>query len=156
VITNLLTPELVLEDFRAATRDDALAKIAEHVAASANGVDGAELLRTLEEREAQSSTALGEGVAIPHARMARLKRTIILFARSSGGIEWKSPDRRPVHLVLMLAGPADDPGGYLKTLAAVSRLMRDAQCRARLMAATTADELLRILREEAGKSTAGA
>jgi mannitol/fructose-specific phosphotransferase system IIA component (Ntr-type) len=156
VITNLFTPELVLEDLRAATRDDALATLADHVALNADGVDGAELLRTLERREAQSSTALGEGVAIPHARIAGLKRTILLFARSSAGIEWESPDRRPVHLVLMLAGPAEDPGGYLKTLAAVSRLMRDARCRARLMAAATADELLRILREDAGKSAAGA
>jgi mannitol/fructose-specific phosphotransferase system IIA component (Ntr-type) len=154
VITNLLTPALILEDFRAATRDDALAHLADHVATHADGVDGALLLRTLQQREAQASTALGDGVAIPHARIARLKRMIIMFARSSTGIDWMAPDGRPVRLVLLLAGPAEDPGGYLKTLAAVSRLMRDTQCRTRLLAATTADELLRILRDEADKSSA--
>ena len=156
MITNLFTPELVVAHLRASTRDDALVTLVEHVAEHAYGLDRADLLRTLEQREAQGSTALGEGVAIPHARVPRLKRMILLFARSPSGIEWEAPDGRPVHLVLMLAGPAEDPGGYLKALAAVSGLMRDAQCRSRLRAAATSDELLRILRAEADKSAIAA
>jgi len=79
---------------------------------------------------------------------------IVVFARSKAGVDWNATDKRPVHLALMLAGPAEDPGMYLKTLAAISRLMRDAQCRARLMSAETADDLLRVLRDEAAKAAA--
>ena len=154
MITDLLARELILEDLRAATPAEVLEKVAEHAAANVDGVDGAELLRTLSQREAQASTALGDGVAIPHARIRGLQRMIVVFARSKAGVDWNASDKRPVHLALMLAGPAEDPGMYLKTLAAISRLMRDAQCRARLMSAETADDLLRVLRDEAAKAAA--
>lgn len=156
MITDLLKRELVVEDLRAPTWREALEKLAARCATEVRDVEGEELLRTLSAREAQASTALGEGVAIPHARMSGLARMVVVFARSRSGIDWKAPDGRPVHLVLMLAGPAEDPGGYLKALAGMSRLMRDAQCRARLMSATDADELLRILREDAAKGAATA
>lgn len=156
MIADLLAPELVLADLRAATRDEALEKLGEHAAANARGIDPTALTRTLAQREAQASTALGDGVAIPHARIPGLGRMIVVVARSAGGIDWQAPDGRPVHLAVMLAGPAEDPGTYLKTLAAISRLMRDGQCRARLMSAATADELFRVAREEAVKSAGGA
>lgn len=152
MIIELLARELILEDFRAATPTEALEKLAGHAARNVDGVDGAELLRTLSQREAQASTALGDGVAIPHARIPGLRRMIVVFARSKRGIGWGAPDGRPVHLVLMLAGPAEDPGVYLRTLATISRVMRDTQCRARLMSAETPDDLLRILRDEVAKT----
>lgn len=156
MIAELLTRELVLEDLRAATPAEVLEKLAEHAAANIDGVDGAELLRTLSQREAQASTALGDGVAIPHARIRALRRMIVVFARIKARVDWSAPDKRPVHLALMLAGPVEDPGVYLRALAASSRLMRDAQCRARLMSAETTDDLLRVLRDEAVKAAVGA
>ena len=156
MITELLARELILEDLRAATAAEVLEKLAEHAAANVAGIDGAALLRTLSQREAQASTALGDGVAIPHARIPGLRRMIVVFARSKRGVDWNAPDGRPVHLAVMLSGPAEDPGVYLRTLAAISRLMRDAQCRARLMNAETEDDLLRVLRDEAEKGGVGA
>lgn len=154
MIADLLAPELVLADLRAATGDEALEKLAEHAAANVPGLDAPALARTLALREAQASTAPGDGVAIPHARIPGLGRMIVVVARSASGIDWNAPDGQPVHLAILLAGPAEDPGKYLKTLAAISRLMRDEQCRARLMRAATADELFRVAREEAVKSAA--
>ena len=151
MIVDTLAREMILDDLRAATREEALEKLAEHVAANAHGIDRDELLRTLEQREAQASTALGGGVAIPHARIPGLDRMVIAVARSRNGIDWKASDGRPVHLALMLAGPAEDPGGYLKALATISRLLRDGRCRVRLTSAADADDLLRVLREEADK-----
>src|SRR5439155_1048387 len=82
------------------------------------------------------------GLAIPHARLAGLERTVAAFARSRTGIQWESVDGKPTHLVFLLAGPADLPGAYLKVLAGVSRLLSDERCRARLMEAESETELL--------------
>ena len=148
MIGDLLTRELLFPELDARSRDDALAQLSRHVADYMTGVNGAALLRTLKEREAQATTAFGDGVAIPHARIAGLDRMVAAFARSKEGIDWNAPDSQRVHLILMLAGPADKPDLYLKTLAAVSRMLRDAHWRARLAAAADADELLAALRED--------
>jgi PTS system fructose-specific IIC component len=81
---------------------------------------------------------------------------IAAFARSRAGIDWDAPDGMAAHLILMLAGPAEQPGTYLKALAGASRLLRDRECRARLMSATDGDELLRVLREEEATNGNGA
>jgi mannitol/fructose-specific phosphotransferase system IIA component (Ntr-type) len=154
VITELLAPELLVTELTANTKDEALEHLARRVAERNRDVDQAQLLSTLHDREQQASTGLGEGVAIPHARLAGLDRMIAAFARSSGGIEWDAADGRPAHLVLLLAGPADQPGTYLKTLAGASRLLRDPQCRARLMSAADAEEMLNVLRNQEGRAAA--
>src|ERR1700752_4261133 len=113
VITELLAPELLVADFDARPRDEALEHLARRVTESNPDIDRALLLRTLRERESQASTGLGDGVAIPHARLLGLDRMIAAFARSSEGIDWDASDGRPAHLVLLLVGPAEQPGTYL-------------------------------------------
>ncbi len=146
MIQDLFRRELVFAELDTRTRDDALAQLARHVADSAPGVNGAALLRTLKDREAQATTAFGDGVAIPHARLPGLAGMVVAFARSRAGIEWNAPDRQPVSLILMLAGPADKPDLYLKTLASASRLLRDVTWRTRLLAAESDEELFDTLR----------
>jgi mannitol/fructose-specific phosphotransferase system IIA component (Ntr-type) len=148
MITELLAPELVFAVLDARTKTEALEQMARAIARRHAHIDAGRLLATLSEREAQASTALGEGVAIPHARLAGLADMVAAFARSPVGIEWDAPDGVPAHLILMLAGPSEQPGTYLKTLAAASRLLRDRDVRARLGGAASATELLEIWRNE--------
>ena len=147
-ITDLLTEKLVFPSFDAPGSDEAIAALGMHLAACHPEIDGDHLVDVLRERERQMTTALGDGVAIPHARLARLDRTVAAFARSRAGVPWESPDGMPTCLVFVLAGPADLPGAYLKVLAGVSRLLSDERCRARLMDAADAAEMLLVLREE--------
>jgi len=156
VISELLAPELLVTELEAKSKDEALGALAERVAKRHPDVDRDVLLGVLREREAQASTGLGDGVAIPHARLAGLQRMIAVFARSSAGIDWDAPDGRPAHLVLLLAGPADQPGTYLKTLAGASRLLREGACRTRLMDAGGEHEILGVLRTEEGRNGAAA
>jgi mannitol/fructose-specific phosphotransferase system IIA component (Ntr-type) len=155
MITELLTPELLFADLDAGTKTDALERMAAEIAQRRPGIDRQRLLATLTEREAQASTALGDGVAIPHARIVGLDGMVAAFARSRAGVEWDAPDGTPAHLILMLAGPAEQPGTYLKMLASASRLLRDREVRARLIEATDAVELLRILRDEEAAHAGG-
>ena len=151
-ITDLLTKELVLPALDARGSDEVIETLAMRVAAQHRDIERDRLVRALRERERQITTALGDGVAIPHARLAGLDRTVAAFARSKAGIPWESVDGKPTHLVFLLAGPADQPGAYLKVLAGVSRLLSDERCRARLMEAENETDLLLILRDEEARS----
>ena len=154
MITELLAPGLLVSELGARTKDEALEELARRVADSSGDVDRARLVEALRERESQASTGLGDGVAIPHARLPGLDGMIAAFARSSSGIDWNAADGRPAHLVVLLVGPAEQPGTYLKTLAGASRLLRDASCRARLMGAADAREILEVLRDEEARAAA--
>ncbi|HKA27754.1 MAG TPA: PTS sugar transporter subunit IIA [Candidatus Binatia bacterium] len=147
-IGDLLRVELVLPAVCADGRDDVIETLAARVAACHPGVDAARLVAAVREREDQMTTALVDGVAIPHARMSGLDRTVAAFARSAAGIPWNSLDGVPTHLIFLLAGPADLPGSYLKTLAGVARLLSGARCRTRLLEAAGEAEMLAVLRDE--------
>ena len=151
-ITDLLTEELVLPALDARGSDEVIETLGMRVAAQHRDIERDRLVQALRERERQVTTALGDGVAIPHARLAGLERTVAAFARSRTGIQWESVDGKPTHLVFLLAGPADLPGAYLKVLAGVSRLLSDERCRARLMEAENEAELLLVLRDEEARS----
>jgi len=151
-ITDLLTEELVVAALDARGSDEVIETLGLRVAAQHRDIERDRLVRALRERERQITTALGDGVAIPHARLAGLDRTVAAFARSKAGIPWESVDGKPTHLVFLLAGPADQPGAYLKVLAGVSRLLSDERCRARLMEAENEAELLLVLRDEETRS----
>ena len=156
-ITDLLTPELVLPALDARGKNEAIETIARRVAACHVGIDGDGLVHALYERERQLTTAVGDGVAIPHARLGGLERTVAAFARSRTGIPWDAPDGRPARLLFLLVGPAEAPGAFLKVLAAMSRLLAEERCRARLMEARDETELLLAFRgEEARRNIARA
>ncbi len=147
-IGDLLCAELVVPALNADGRDDVIETLAARVAGYHPGVDAARLVAALREREGQMTTALVDGVAIPHARMPGLARTVAAFARSAAGIPWDSLDGVPTRLIFLLAGPADLPGSYLKTLAGVARLLSGTRCRTRLLEAAGEAEMLAVLRDE--------
>lgn len=133
---------------RSRTKDEVLETLAARIAEHHPEIDDGRLATALRDRERQMSTALVEGVAIPHARVAGLARVVAAFARSLAGVACDSHDGRPTHLFFVLAAPAEAPGTHLKLLATVSRLLGDERCRARLMNAADATALLAALCEE--------
>jgi PTS system nitrogen regulatory IIA component len=105
-------------------------------------------VQALEDRERLNSTALGEGVAIPHGKLAGVKRVLAAFGRSSQGVDFSSLDGKPTHLFFLLVAPEDSAGAHLKALARISRLLKDQGFRAKLLRASDARELYRTIREE--------
>ena len=152
-ISDLLTVELVLPALIAREKDEVMQTLAAHVSRHRPELDHGRLVTALQERERQMTTALTDGVAIPHAKLPGLLHMVAAFGRSLGGIDCDSHDGRPTHLFLLLVTPAEDPGAHLKVLAAASRLLHDGRCRARLMQADH-DEiaLLAALREEESRT----
>ena len=105
----------------------------------------AEVLQALQARERLGSTALGRGVALPHARLEGEMRPVILFARLARPVEFDARDEEPVDLVILVLWPDAEPEGFLPMLAETCRALREPQTLRRLRAAATPEDVLALL-----------
>jgi len=155
-ISELLHTQVVLPAVVAGSKDDVLELLAGRLAGAYPEIDRGELTAALQERERHMTTALADGVAIPHARLQGLHRMVAAFARSAAGIDCGSHDGKPTHFFLLLVVPEESPGTHLKVLATASRLLHDPRCRARLLQAPDEDTLLDALRTEEDRTRGAA
>src|SRR5271167_4575626 len=105
----------------------------------------------LAERERLGSTAIGDGIAIPHGKLPSVTRILGAFGRHVPGVDFESLDGGPTHLFFMLVAPEDSTSLHLKALARVSRLLRDGNFRDKLLKAPDANELFRLIADEDSK-----
>ncbi|MBO9547435.1 PTS sugar transporter subunit IIA, partial [Caulobacter sp.] len=109
------------------------------VAARAFGVDAHGALEGLLEREAVGSTGVGQGVALPHARLADIDRVRAVFVRLETPVAFGAVDDKPVDLLVALFAPKEADSSHLRALARISRLMRQPDLREQLRQARSAD-----------------
>jgi PTS system nitrogen regulatory IIA component len=147
-IADILSEDVVLPALAGRNKEDVIQELAGIVARSHPDIDRTRLVHALEERERLNSTALGEGVAIPHGKLGGVSQVLAAFGRSPSGVDFSSLDGKPTHLFFLLVAPEDSAGAHLKALARISRLLKDEAFRARLMSAGDAVELYRTIREE--------
>ncbi len=150
-ITDFLTPEMVLPDLRGQNKTDLLREMAQCLCAQHPEIKTEELTAVLSERERLGSTAIGDGIAIPHGKLANVTRILGTFARHRSGVDFESLDGNPSHLFFMLVAPEDSTSLHLKALARVSRLFRDQSFREKLMGASDTAALFQLIREEDSK-----
>ena len=147
-LTELLSPDRVDVGLVATTKDLALDGVAALLARGAEGLSTAVISRVLRDREALASTGVGDEVAIPHGKVAGLPHLVAAIALCPGGVEFESIDQRPVRIFIAILAPERCAGDHLRALARVSKLLREARVRHRLTAATSASEVLQIIRDE--------
>jgi PTS system nitrogen regulatory IIA component len=147
-IEDILDESLVLPELAARSKAEVLAELAGAVCRKYPELDKVRLLGALEERERLNSTALGDGVAIPHGKLPGIRRVFAAFARSRSGLDFQSLDGKPTHLFFLLVAPEDSAGAHLKALARISRLLKDADFRNRLLTAPDAHTLWTVIRDE--------
>lgn len=128
----------------AANKKKALAVIAE-IAARNFGLEPADVLEALSEREAAGSTGVGHGVGVPHARLEGLQRMRGVFVRLEQPVEFESVDDQPVDLLFALFAPKNAGAEHLRALARVSRLLRQSDLREQLRKARSADAIHALL-----------
>ena len=142
-ISNLLNRSLIIPSLAATDKLTALREITTFITTggapspcSANAIYNAVI-----NREQHGSTGVGQGVAIPHARLAPLSELVACFGISHSGIPYDSIDKKPVNLIFMLLVPEASGGAHLKALARVSRLLRNSSFREELLMLRTADHI---------------
>ncbi|WP_144523212.1 PTS fructose transporter subunit IIABC [Bacillus pumilus] len=96
-------------------------------------------------REKQSSTGIGEGIAIPHAKTASVKEPAIAFGRSVAGVDYESLDAQPSHLVFMIAATEGANNTHLEALSRLSTLLMREEIRKQLLEAASEDEIIDII-----------
>jgi PTS system nitrogen regulatory IIA component len=147
-ITDFLNVEGIIPELAASDKQTVLHALAEKFAAARSGPDRDRVLEVLKEREKISTTAIGEGVAIPHGKLANVERLRAVFARSIAGVDFASLDGAPTHLFFALIAPEDGAADHLKAMARISRLLKDAAFRDRLLKGTSGKELFDIITAE--------
>lgn len=143
-----LDPSLYIPELKPRTKDPVLAQmVAVAHRAGVTRVAGP-LLELLRLRERLGTTAIGKGVALPHARSLTVDRPALVVARSARGIAWDAPDGQPVHLLIMALSPGewgdDAHHAFLARAAGAARLQRNRQ---RLLEAESFDAVAEVLRE---------
>ncbi len=113
-----------------------------------SGIAPSEITKVLMEREGMGSTGIGSGIGIPHGKVEGLNEPLMAFGLSSKGVDFESLDGKPVHIFFVLLTPENAPSLHLKLLAGISKILRNEPFRHRLMAASCADEISNILRDE--------
>lgn len=145
-IADLLSPEGVLPSLKVKEKKLLLQQLADK-ASQLTQVDERRICETLVERERLGTTGVGQGIAIPHGRLADVKKIVGIFAKLDTPLEYEAVDNQPVDLVFMLLAPEGAGADHLKALARVSRLLRNQAACEKLRKATTAEELYAILTE---------
>lgn len=146
-LVEILTADMVLPELGSDSKDDAIREMCTFIAKQ-RGLKADEIVRTLLERERLGSTGIGEGVAIPHGKLAGLDKLVALFAKSAHGIDFTAIDNQPSHLFFVLLAPHNSAGLHLKALARISRLLKSQDFRERLLHADSSDLIYSIISDE--------
>ena len=147
-ITDFLDIKTIIPALSHREKNAVLEELADLLAAHHSELDKKKVLDVFLERERISTTAIGEGVAIPHGKLSGVERVLGAFARSPEGVDFASLDGAATHLFFALVAPENAAADHLKALARISRLLKDEAFRRRLMAGQSAEELFAIIVDE--------
>ena len=144
-LSELLIPAAVMLDLRASDEEEAIRAVTEQLAGNPAVRNAGRLAADVLEREKLSSTALGHGVAFPHARTAEVTDIVVAVGRSAEGVVFRGSGER-VHFLFVIGTPPDRVAQYLALVGRLARLLKNDAVRAQLLAAATVEEFLVPLR----------
>ncbi|MCH4985275.1 fructose-specific PTS transporter subunit EIIC [Macrococcoides goetzii] len=146
-ITDLLKESTIAMDLTATTKDGVIDELVETLYNAGVLNDKQAYKEAIHAREAQSTTGVGEGVAIPHAKTDAVAKPAIGFGKSIEGVDYESLDGQPATLFFMIAAPAGGAQTHLDALAKLSGILMNEEVRAQLLHAATAEEVLEIIEQ---------
>ena len=152
-LLDFLAPAAVIPALRASSKKQALQELAE-VAARLTGLEERTIYEVLLQRERLGSTGIGDGVAIPHAKLARLDSIFGLVARLDKPIDFEALDGQPVDLMFVLLAPEEAGADHLKALARIARVVREPGMSDRIRATRDAEALYALLTSESAPRAA--
>ncbi|MBJ7929914.1 MULTISPECIES: PTS fructose transporter subunit IIABC [Bacillus cereus group] len=147
-ITELLKRDTVIMNLTASNKEAVIDELVEKLSGANRLNSKTEFKEAILKRESQSTTGIGEGIAIPHAKTKAVKQPAICFGRSVSGINYESLDGQPAHLFFMIAASEGANNTHLETLSRLSTLLMDEGFRKQLLEAKDEEELLRLFDEK--------
>jgi len=150
-IVDLIKRDMVVAALKATDKRGILEELATYMADRHPRIERGTLARVLIEREQLASTAIGEGVAIPHGKLGAVGEIVAALGRAPAGVEFDSMDGQPTYLFFVLVAPESSTGAHLKALARISRVFKDPEFRRRLLDASDAESMYHVVADEDAK-----
>jgi nitrogen PTS system EIIA component len=147
LLTDLVAPNAVIPALKVNSKKQVLQELAAK-AAQLTGQAERSVFETLMQREKLGSTGVGNGIAIPHGKLAKLGKLFGLFARLDRPVDFEALDGQPVDLLFLLLAPETAGADHLKALARVARLLRDADVARKLRESRDAEAIYAVLTME--------
>lgn len=153
-IRDLLMTDIMIMDLDATTKNEVINEMV-HNFYEHGIIDDEDMYRKdILKREAEGSTGMGDGIAIPHAHDAAVKKPAVMFARSVDGVDYNSMDGQPAHLFFMIAAPEGGDNTHLQALAALSQVLMNPDVVKALKAANTPEKVQDIFAQAVAKKAA--
>jgi PTS system nitrogen regulatory IIA component len=152
-LSSFISPDSVIPSLKVKTKKQLLQELSAR-AARLTGVPERDIFDVLLQRERLGSTGLGQGIAIPHGKLAGLKRIVGIFARLAEPVDFDAVDGDKVDIVFLLLAPEGAGADHLKALARISRLLREGSAVDKLRASKDAAALYAVLTEDEASSHA--
>lgn len=143
-LKKLLTRDVVFLDLKADNKDDIIEEMVDGLRLSGRLSDKKAALEAIAEREERMSTGMENGIAIPHGKTDSVNSLVVAIGRKGEGVDFNSIDGKPARIFIMTLSPRSHTGPHLQFLAEVSKLLRDAESRRRLLEAANVEEVIRI------------
>jgi PTS system nitrogen regulatory IIA component len=143
-LSDLVAPNAIMPALRVNGKKQTLQEVAAR-AADLTGQNERTIFEILVQREKLGSTGVGNGIAIPHGKLAKLDKLFGLFARLERPIDFEALDGQPVDLVFLLLAPEGAGADHLRALARVARLLRDPEVARKLRESRDAEALYAVL-----------
>lgn len=144
-IRDLLNKDSIIIDLQARDKNDTIVQMAGFLASINNLQDHDLIFRKILEREAEMSTGIGLGIAIPHARVETVDRVYMAAARSVKGIDFTAIDGQPVYLIFMIVSPVHASSDHMQVLSSLSRIMAYEDIRKKLRTVKKQEQFLDLL-----------
>ena len=146
-IKDILAPESMIMALKATNKEDAVKEMADLEVKTGIVNDEDEFIKSIWDRENESTTGIGDGIAMPHARNKTINKARVLFAKSEKGIDYNSLDGQPVHLFFMITAPDGADNTHLEALAKLSGLLIDPDLVNALKKAQTPEEVIQLFED---------
>ena len=148
-VHSLLTQDMVIPELDSVTRDSALKEMAVFLKKRNKIAKDKDLYEKLFQREELGSTAIGDGVAIPHCKMKGVDNPVVMLAISKKGVDFFSLDGKPSYIFFLVVSSPDNPSVNLQILAAIAHLVRKAKrFTQRIQKTENISEILDVLKDE--------
>ena len=143
-----LDEQCVILELQATTKEATLKELAGAIHSQCPQIELDTLGEVLRQRELVGSTGVGNGIAIPHGKLKGLNKILLCFARSNEGISFDAIDNRPVQLFVMILSPENMADEYLKTLARISRFLKDPENRRLLLKSESRQDIVELFNQQ--------
>jgi PTS system nitrogen regulatory IIA component len=147
-IMDIFSKEHIIDGLQSKTQRDVLKELSGVLLQGEIKFSHEDTVNTLLEREKLGSTGIGDGIAIPHGKLADIDDLIVSFGRSREGVEFNAMDGKPAHIFFLLLAPENTTGRHLKALAKISKMLKDNTFRKKLMEAKSKDEIYMIISDK--------